>query len=234
MENETTVGIAQPDRAILDVLIRGENKVLSNPEFYVDMILRDRPQEEQDELVRFYRRGVNATTPEDMRDFRVKKFLGFPRAAIALPCWGVSVKSARETTTGMGNLLQETEDYLIYGSLFSGQFDVSVYTDNANLTVALQSVAQWVLLNYRETLELDYGLAQQSIMLTDFLPPAEAAPEFSFMRVVTLSCLYENSYAVEKEQIEQITYNDYSDDEELAGAGTGAQWQDQNGNPLEG
>ncbi|MHB1418294.1 MAG: hypothetical protein ACYCX4_01715 [Bacillota bacterium] len=131
---------------------------------------------------------------------RVNVFKGFPRnPAAEVPCVSVTLAGEQETDEPMGDFVEideEASDYQeIDGSWFVSNYKATVFTENANLTVWIQTVAKWVLLVKRAWLQ-EQGLVEQSLSSGDFEPVPEYFPDFVYTRAVNLNAKHFDAFVV--------------------------------------
>lgn len=211
------MGLLSPEKAVLDVLVSGENMILADLDTWLPKIFADRPQSEIDSLKQFLQRGVKHVETEDdardVRDYRIKKFLGFPREVTELPAWAVILQSGNESRRAIGTLIEDEtsmtdptppEGHLFRGSMFEGSVAVQCFSNNATLTVQMAALVRFILLYHRDYLEDQRNIFDQKIRVNDLAAPPDWIPEFTFLRVVNLDCAWFDGWYEPVEEITQL------------------------------
>lgn len=206
------MGIILPDKLVLDALIAGENLLLANPDGYIPLIFDGYPASVQNDIIQFYRQGVNPELPEESARRRVKKFLGYPSSPEEIPCWAVVLSSASESRRAIGEVLDDAsremrddpdQGFIARGALWDGVVSVITVAPNPDLTAYLQAVATYLLLLKRDWLH-EQGIFNQQLSCQDLRPDPESLPSISFVRETRLSCSFANFLVEQVEALQGI------------------------------
>jgi hypothetical protein len=192
--------ILQPDLMVRDVLREAFVAYRGEAVDAVRDCFAGRPEVEVNDLITY----LTGRAPISVK-------LGYPRAAAELPGLYILLGSSREQYQVIGSALLpdvKIDDLRVLetrGSLMSTTIHAMCWTaDNADLTVALQSLAQYALLSARSHL-LDEGLEEQALSISDFEPLPQWFPDFAFRRDVALTGTHEASVTAPWSLIKHIT-----------------------------
>jgi len=84
--------------------------------------------------------------------------------------------------------LNKNDEYL--GTFFTTTLRVSCKAPNANKALYIATIAKWILIGNRVTLENQNGLMQQVISLSDLIPQKIYEPDYVFSRDISYQCLH--------------------------------------------
>lgn len=194
------------DQILISALSVGIATVRSSP-FLLQDLAGDLPIERSTEFLQWMSNTEN----------QIHLTQGFPQRTQTYPCIALTIQQEEEPgeyqVIGSGSLsypimgslsstgapLPDTLGTLTLGegtsqtAFFQAQFRLGIYSLNINLTSWLAGLVRYALLLERNTLT-DQGLYQQSLSATDISGDQEGLPDFSFIRALSLSCVWQATY----------------------------------------
>jgi hypothetical protein len=191
LEGLTDVGFPLPDYAVIERLQAGWAAVRQNPALAYAAIRRYGAQFVQDQGFAFLRQRT------------MPVFEGWPMAEADVPGIGVTLTGANEDTSmqevggGLRAYIRQGDEMLsAYGTPMQASIQMAHYGGTQREANMMALVTFLLLLARREQLQNEDGLWRQALRMGDYNPNAEFKPEFAFMRMVTLTCQYENIWAI--------------------------------------
>lgn len=178
--------IVQPDIVIIQTLIDGFAGLRLDPTPIQD-IFASHTQDEISDIQNYF---SNTATP--IRHGWAKTANEIGTGAVF-----VSIANSQETESRQflgSNAPDETpgvntnDEYL--GSFFNTTLRISCKAPNANKALYISTIAKWILIGNRVSLENENGLAQQVLSINDLIPQKVYEPDFVFTRDIMYQCLH--------------------------------------------
>lgn len=189
-----------PELVIKGVIEQKLNEIRVSPAL-LDEIFSGLPAENLNDAKRFF----PTAKP-------VPVLLGWPREPGQMPCLTIAQAGEQEIDAPIGSELDEELLFddgenpvaveSLEGTWFTGNYRVTAWAGNADLTIYLQAIAKQALLENRGYL-MDQGLYEQVLAGGDFEPAPQYVPDFVFLRAVTLNCRYLATYVVRDTEVAQ-------------------------------
>jgi hypothetical protein len=170
--------LIQPDLLVRDAILEGLVFLRQN-QAPLREIFQDRPETELSDVTEFFATRL------------VKVELGFPAAPGEVPGIYVSIKSAQEVDPPIGMAMDIDDETVLRitenrGTFFQTTVSSGCWSESRLLTVWLQNVVTWALLQSRDRLSAK-NLYEQRLGCGDLQPYQQFFPDITYYRDVTLS-----------------------------------------------
>jgi hypothetical protein len=174
-----------PELFLLGVLKEGFEELAKNSQVIQDIFTWDSPLD----ISRFQ------AVLQDSKKLNI--ILGFPTAVVKDNTIGITLGEQEEDDqfvgeahqvcqpTGLGSQANNLYNQDISGTMFVGNWRLTIYSSNAELAVKLAYAVKYLLLTHREYLT-QAGLLEQHLSMADFEPIPDYLPDIVYVRAVML------------------------------------------------